>query len=693
MNLFSDYSFWWLLPMLLVVLGISYLFYFKTTQRNKFEKNQLLTLASLRAFSLLMLFVLLLGVVWESTQYRYEKPLIISLFDNSGSMKNYRDSNQVKSLMEAYRIQVKSELGEEYEFLDLAIGDRVRNLSKLALTDEVSDLASGFKYIKESYFNRNIGAIVLLSDGNFNQGVHPMYEAERIEITPVFSLLAGDTTTKKDALIRSLNSNDFAFVGNLVPIQALVDFQFIPKGTYAVDLQENGKNIQTKTVQLNGESFSQKEITFEVEAKTRGFHQYSVMIRPIQHEFTLCNNVQKCMIEVVDSKRNVLFLASAPHPDVAALKAVVELDKEALIKSGSTTTFTLGNSLPDFVVWYENGLRPNAALFQQLTSKQIPILLILGPKVTTSLLKNYGMNITAPNGNQQEDVYAALEPSIQVFDLSKTVSDAMGNYPPLQTKYGTYRLPSSSLMIAKQRIGSITKESPLIAVMQQEKAKIGLILGEGIWRWKLKEFMKTKQTAGFDEFFQKLTQYISIRQNRDPLHIKFPAKINTISDFIINAEYYNESMELITKPLLELTLTKTGSKSIKQVFSVVDNFYQLNAGNLEAGIYDWKVTASNNGKIITKTGKFIVESIRLESLETQASFSTLNQLAVQSDGKVFALSNYKALLKNLKNRSDITTIQYAESSLQNLIDWKWLFLLMFISISAEWFLRRWWGGY
>jgi hypothetical protein len=248
-------------------------------------------------------------------------------------------------------------------------------------------------------------------------------------------------------------------------------------------------------------------------------------------------------------------------------------------------------------------------------------------------------------------------------------------------------------MIAKQRIGSITKESPLIAVMQQEKAKIGLILGEGIWRWKLKEFMKTKQTAGFDEFFQKLTQYISIRQNRDPLHIKFPAKINTISDFIINAEYYNESMELITKPLLELTLTKTGSKSIKQVFSVVDNFYQLNAGNLEAGIYDWKVTASNNGKIITKTGKFIVESIRLESLETQASFSTLNQLAVQSDGKVFALSNYKALLKNLKNRSDITTIQYAESSLQNLIDWKWLFLLMFISISAEWFLRRWWGGY
>lgn len=693
MNIFSDYSLWWLLPIVLVSATISYIYYFKTEQSLRFDKKQRKLLLTLRATSLILCFFLILGFVWESKSFRIEKPLIVSIYDNSESVLNYSDSSQVKNQMDDFHKQLKTKLGDAYDFLDLTVGERVENFKSLTFKDKVSDLSAGFKYVQDSYFNRNIGAVILLSDGNFNQGVHPMYEAERIELTPVFSLLVGDTITKKDIVVRSINANDFAFVGNIVPIQALIDFQFIKAGNYEVQLLQDGKKVQSKFLKHGGEQFSQKEITFELEAKTNGFHQLSVYVLPVNGEYTTSNNFQKCMIEVVDSKRDVLFLASAPHPDIAALKTVFQLDKEAKIKAHLTTNYQLKGETPDFVVWYENGLRPNASLFTQLRDKNIPVLLILGPSVTTSLLKNYGLTISTPNNNQSEEVYPSLAQQISVFGLSETVVNTMKNYAPLQTKYGAYKLPVNSLILVKQRVGSISTNNPLIAVVESNKAKLGLILGEGIWRWRLKEFVKSKKTDGFDEFFQKFTQYIAIRQNREPLRVKFPNKLNAIEDVIVNAEFYNESMELITTPEIKLELTRDGGKTITQHFSVVDNFYQLNAGVIAPGKYKWKVIADTKTKKYMKSGSFALDAISLEKQESQASYNTLNQLAVQSDGKVFFLKDYVKLIDELKKADEIAPVSYQESSYKNLIDWKWYFAFLFLCIASEWFLRRWWGSY
>src|SRR5690606_23475786 len=137
--------------------------------------------------------------------------------------------------------------------LNLAIGSDVRALDSLTFNDETTDLSAGFKSVKDRFFNRNIGAIVLVSDGNYNQSVHPMYEAERIELTPVFSLAVGDTSPKRDIIVRSIHSNEVAFLNNEFPIQTLVDFNRTPAGTYQVSLSQNGKIIQSqKAVVSNG---------------------------------------------------------------------------------------------------------------------------------------------------------------------------------------------------------------------------------------------------------------------------------------------------------------------------------------------------------------------------------------------------------------------------------------------------------
>jgi hypothetical protein len=532
-------------------------------------------------------------------------------------------------------------LGEGYEYLELAVGSEVNELDTLSFREKSSNLSEGFKHIKNRFFNRNIGAIILISDGNYNQGVHPMYEAERIELTPIFSLGVGDTTVKRDIVVRSINSNEIAFLNNEFPIQALVDFQRVPVGSYQVNLIQNGKVVQSQKAVVTNSNSDQKEFLFTVLAKNKGYQRFTVSVERVKGEFTGDNNQQTCFVEVIDSKSNVLLLASAPHPDVSALRSVFELDQEAVITSELIQSYSMTNKLPDFVVWYENGLRTNANLFKQFQDKGIPILMILGPNVTTSLLQSYGLAIKAPNGNQSEDVYPTLANGFNSFGLSTDFTSIIPVLSPLRTKFGSYKLPSNSVVVLNQRVGSISKNDPLIAVSQTQKSKIGFILGEGLWRWKMKEFMQKKTTVGFEEFIQKLTQYISVKQNREPLRITLPKRFNTIEDLIFKAEFYNETMELITTPSIEMTITKKGAKGFKQLFSPTANFYQLNSGKLESGTYDWKIVAENNGKKYTKSGTFAVSEISLEAQDTRSNFSTLNQLAVQSNGSYKALNWYK----------------------------------------------------
>lgn len=693
MNYFSDHSIWWLLPISILAVGFSFYYYFKTDQRSVWNLKQLRVLFSLRTLSIFLIGLLLLGLVWETIKYRPEKPLIITLVDSSSSMLNYKDSNQVKKNIEGFRAALPKSLGEDYEYLELAVGTNVRDLGQLSLKDKSSDLAAGFKQIKDRFFNRNIGAIVLISDGNYNQGVHPMYEAERIELTPVFALAVGDTTLKRDIVVRSVISNEIAFLNNEFPIQALVDFQRVPTGSYQVNLLQNGKVVQSQRAAVNNSSLDQKEFLFTVLAKNKGYQRFTISVQAVSGEFTKENNQQTCFVEVIDSKSNVLLLASAPHPDVAALRSVFELDQEAVVSSELMTNYSLGNQIPDFVVWYENGLRANANLFKQLQERGIPVLMILGPNVTTSLLQSYGLTVKAPNGNQYEDVYPTLANGFNSFGLSAEFTSVLPILTPLRTKFGNYKLPSNSVVVLNQRVGSIAKDAPLIAVAQTQKTKIGFVLGEGLWRWKMKEFMQKKTTAGFEEFVQKLTQYISVKQNREPLRVTLPKRFNTIEDIVFKAEFYNEAMELITTPSVEMTITKRGGKSFKQLFSPTANFYQLNVGQLQSGMYDWKVVADNNGKKYAKSGSFAVDEISLEDQDTRANFSTLNQLAVQSDGSYKKLDQYQALIQEIKTRGDITTVQYEDTGYQELIDWKWIFALIIALLTTEWFLRRWWGSY
>ena len=114
---------------------------------------------------------------------------------------------------------------------------------------------------------------------------------------------------------------------------------------------------------------------------------------------------------------------------------------------------------------------------------------------------------------------------------------------------------------------------------------------------------------------------------------------------------------------------------------------------MKPGKYDWTAKTNHNGKSYNKSGVFVVEDIDLELLTNAANQTVLNQLASTSNGAVYPLKDFEKLLNSIEKRGDITSVEYREASFDGLIDYKWIFFLLLLFLTAEWFLRRWLGAY
>jgi hypothetical protein len=184
-----------------------------------------------------------------------------------------------------------------------------------------------------------------------------------------------------------------------------------------------------------------------------------------------------------------------------------------------------------------------------------------------------------------------------------------------------------------------------------------------------------------------------VKHQEAGLRVEFPKRFTTEEEIIVNASFFNASLEPITKPEIQLTITDAKGKEFRSQFGVNGTSYKLSLGKMKGGKYKWSAMTKFNGKTFRKSGIFIVEDIELERLETFANHGLMKQLAKQSNGNFYRLSNYEALIDSIDKRQDITTMSFEETSFNKLIDYLIVFLLLFLCLAGEWFFRRYFGTY
>jgi hypothetical protein len=689
LNIYSDISLFWLLPILIGSAVLSYYYYRNQDVYRAATRRIRIALLSLRGLAIFLCLTLLLGILIERSVSRSEKPLFVLLTDNSASMLNYKDSSTVLKDLNSLKTKFYEQFGERFEMVELNVSDTVSS-GKSNFKGRQTDLNSGFEYLFNQYYSRNIGGICLISDGNYNKGIDPVYSVEKLSLTPVFTLGVGDTILKRDQLIRTMNANSIAFLDNEFPIEVTVEAKKFKGKRSKLSLYRSGKEIQSKVLDIKDDHDFITEL-FIVKADAAGFFNYEARLEVLSGEVSSKNNLSSLYIEVIDTRTKILLLAEAPHPDVAAIRSALEENERTEVISSTIDKFDGNFKDVELVVFHGlkagNGERIN----RDIIEKKIPCWYFYTSDSDASLLSGI-LGAKLPSAKRYDDVQAYENGGFQLFERSDKLNEMLRSAPPVQVRFGSFEGNLGDIWL-QQRIGGVSKKDVVLSFKTVNGRKNAFFFGEGLWRWRLNEFVKTGKNEGFQDLVQRTIQYLTVKQNTEPLRIYLPEEFISDKDIEIRAEFYNQALKSIVTPDIELKLKSLNGKEFNYRFSKRNSDYLVNLGKHSPGAYTFEVSTSYDGKKYKKTGSFVVKEQMSESLATHSDFGLLRKLADRSSGSFYKLKEHDRLLTEISKREDIVNVSYSESKFTDLIDWVWLLAGIILLLGTEWFLRRYNGNY
>ena len=241
-----------------------------------------------------------------------------------------------------------------------------------------------------------------------------------------------------------------------------------------------------------------------------------------------------------------------------------------------------------------------------------------------------------------------------------------------------------------QQIGNFTSKSPLLALFDDNGRRGALFLGENSWRWRMSSFVEKKSFQPFDEFINKTIQYLSSAKKADFLEIESEKYFYANDKVKITAYYYDANYKFNANVKLWINIVnKATKKQIKYPFALQNNHYELNISSLDSGNYSFSVF--NESKKSIKYGNFSVLPYNAEQQFVGANNIDLLQLAKNTNGKPFYIDQFHKLKTELLQNKNYVAIQKSKDKIPPLIDWYWLLAIITLSLSIEWFIRKYKG--
>jgi hypothetical protein len=115
-------------------------------------------------------------------------------------------------------------------------------------------------------------------------------------------------------------------------------------------------------------------------------------------------------------------------------------------------------------------------------------------------------------------------------------------------------------------------------------------------------------------------------------------------------------------------------------------------GGLKEGVYRYRSRTQINGKTEEVRGEFAVEQRQAELQNLTADFDLLRKLSAQTGGRFFPASAV-GNLQQLLQQTEANTVIHSEENYESVINLKWVFWILLILVSSEWFLRKYFGSY
>lgn len=698
LDLSFQYPAWFLILCVLLGLGYAALLYYRDTTFRDQAPGLHRWLAVLRWLTVTILSALLLSPLLKSLLTETRKPIVVLAQDQSESVSADLKAASLEQYKQNWQ-NLRDALVENYEVHELAFGDEVREGVNFEMTDKVTNLSELLRGIYDLYGGQNLGAVVVASDGIYNEGSNPVYSDAQLS-APLYTVALGDTTPKKDLLVKRVFNNKIAYLGDKFTVQ--IDIAATNCGGQQTVLNvakvdgDQLRPLHNIPVSINGNDFfTTKEVV--IEADQPGVAQYRISVAKLPGEASDANNRKDIFVDVLDARQKILLLANSPHPDISAIRQTLETNKNYQIFVAYANEPGLDVSKYDFVVLHNLPSSTNdlGGVLRALNDKRIPRLFIAGMQTGYgALAKEQGLVNIQSDGRQSDDVQGKVSGQFAAFSLDSKVLEELPRFNPLTSAFGNFSATPQAQVLLWKRIGKIDTEQPLLAVGETNGIKTGLFLGEGLWRWRLFDFMQHENHEIFDELLGKTVQYLSLKEDKRKFRVNLDKNIfNENEPVTFGAELYNDNYELTNDPDVAISIRNREGKEFTYTFNKLGKAYSLNAGILPVGAYFFKAATTFNGQNLVYEGRFNVQPIQLELFETTANHGVLRQLSAQYGGETVPAAALTSLIEKIKNNQVVKPVIYQTTKTNPLINLKWIFALLAFLLATEWFLRRYFGAY
>lgn len=695
--MFTEYSLWLLLPIVIISIGVAYfVYFFKQSNKVTFALKQKYLLFSLRLLGIFLILLLLISPVKKIKNRTIEKPTVVILQDNSASISATKFGTNYKTSYTKKLDRLCSTLSKKYNIVRLIMGSKTVQLKDdltyqkiLKFNDFTTDISQSMDFVAEEFSTENLSAIILATDGITTQGNNFLNYDDKISC-PIYTVAMGDTTIRKDISITDIQYNKITFVDTDYPIEITIKADKAIREHSSVFMTKEGKTTPIQSFVIDNDSYS---ITTKLKSisKKAGIEKISFYVSQINGEDNITNNKKDIFIEVLDTKKKVLILANYPHPDISAIKMALNNNQNYTVDVSIFDNNTKNPSNYDLVILHS--LPHNSAsynIIKNLQDKGTSLMFVVGQGTNISLFNalNTGISLQALSDNTNNSL-SSYNTSFSLFGITEDVTDILKDLPPLVSLTAKYSVAPNIQTLLFQKIGYITTNYPLIAYNNENISKKAFILGENIWRWRLHNYLINKSFNQIDEIISKTTQLVCNKSDKNRFRIEHKDVYQQSENIIFKAQLYNESFEMINTPEITLHIRDKETDN-KYTFGKNNNSYYLNLGIMSQGEYSFTATTKYNNKEYKQNGKFVISSNNLELNDLVAKHSDLYTLSTKTNAKM-VYPNKIFDLKNLIEQNDnIKPIIHINQENKRFISLWWYWVLIIFIWGSEWFLRKYW---
>ena len=324
-------------------------------------------------------------------------------------------------------------------------------------------------------------------------------------------------------------------------------------------------------ISKNNESYT---FDFQISANSTGTKNYLLEIKSLDDEHNLYNNKKNIFVDILESKQKILLLSDFPHPDIAAISSSIKKNKNYELVASTINEFNGNFSSYSLIIAFQT----------TSINTDLPIFYFLGNKSSAFELDWFSYEPLKKSLNKVKVDHNQFS----LFSLNDKWRTWIYELPPLYSPFAEYTFNSKYYQLFTQNILGIPTQNPIFAFSQNNGVRQAVCVAEGLWKWRIYEYLKTNEQILFDELINKSIQFLSIKDDKRPFRFKHDNLVYENETLMINAEVYDANYNLINHNELNILVTDQNGRKYNYSFNKSEQSYFLELNGLKVGNYKYQ---------------------------------------------------------------------------------------------------------